>query len=468
MKLCIAALAALLLVAASPVASPTFPAVDVPSRYGIPAPEYVLLGAAARGDWRAVRRHAWAVWASLNAPSGVRANGEELPVWQTWYDVPEVFAASPPGETERRFGRELRPLAQTVVGHRAAGGRDATVFGFVKYNRSARDFLRGHALDRAATLATLQARFDARRTPNEWRIIPPFPPDAIVLKAAFWLVPGDRVSAFPYWDPAAPPPAGGRTPNHLTWKRCVAIDPSGALAEGTIRRLACNGGRAVDARVVHLDRFVRYRLATPEDVARVRGFAKDISMHTDQERMVTGALVPHVGDYVVLTAMHVTTKEIAAWTWQSFWWTPDASRPPFGGDQPSFVQGAPRSYAMCEALAMDVPREANGGPHRCFNPYLETDLGPTKPYLDRGRVMPADPMAGTRANCMACHARAGWPAKMDPPFTDAASMGGIANEGYRPPDSPYYAHLVRTDFLWSIPLHARAPHGARSVRSAPR
>ena len=46
----------------------------------------------------------------------------------------------------------------------------------------------------------------------------------------------------------------------------------------------------------------------------------------------------------------------------------------------------------------------------CFNPYLETDLGATKPYTMDGRTFPADPMAGTRANCQNCHRRAAYPA----------------------------------------------------------
>ena len=33
------------------------------------------------------------------------------------------------------------------------------------------------------------------------------------------------------------------------------------------------------------------------------------------------------GDYAILVAMHVAGREIARWTWQTFWWTPTPSDP---------------------------------------------------------------------------------------------------------------------------------------------
>jgi hypothetical protein len=153
-------------------------------------------------------------------------------------------------------------------------------------------------------------------------------------------------------------------------------------------------------------------------------------------------------------AMHVITKEMGDWTFQTFWWSPTPDTAPHADFRPPEVRGVWANYLMCTAYSMVTPRTPSGGPHVCFNPYLETDLGPTKPFTVGGLVYPADPMAGTRSNCMHCHARAGWPALVagDPA---SANLGRIANLGYIAPNDPYYAKIVKTDFLWSLIFHAQ-------------
>ena len=106
-----------------------------------------------------------------------------------------------------------------------------------------------------------------------------------------------------------------------------------------------------------------------------------------------------------------------------------------------------------QAVAIDPAPD--GGLPVCFNPYLETDLGPTKAYVLDGKTYPLDPTAGTRSNCMNCHRRAGYPAfEADNPTS--ANFGRVFNDGFRAPDDPYFAPLVKTDFLWSIALKAVA------------
>jgi hypothetical protein len=146
-------------------------------------------------------------------------------------------------------------------------------------------------------------------------------------------------------------------------------------------------------------------------------------METDQEHVVTGQLSPEVGDYLVLTAMHVTTKEIPHWTFQTFWWTPYPDAPPFGADRVPQVRGVFRNYAMCNAWNEDLPVTATGGPHICFNPYLEAVSGTT-------------------------------------------NMGEVFNAGHVSRSAPYYAHIITTDFLWSIPLMARAEKKKGPPRTA--
>ena len=84
------------------------------------------------------------------------------------------------------------------------------------------------------------------------------------------------------------------------------------------------------------------------------------------------------GDYAVLVAMHVNTREIANWTWQTFWWQPGADTPnSFPGSkagQPSGLPGPSNNYAMCTAYSQTM-RPGNATMRVCFNPYIEIDDG---------------------------------------------------------------------------------------------
>ncbi|MFK4985829.1 hypothetical protein ACI4B7_28805, partial [Klebsiella pneumoniae] len=67
------------------------------------------------------------------------------------------------------------------------------------------------------------------------------------------------------------------------------------------------------------------------------------------------------GAIAVLVGMHVTTKEINNWTWQSYYWTPDPENPGTpssklaAANRPSQLVGAAAHYAMCAAYTMLTP-----------------------------------------------------------------------------------------------------------------
>ena len=433
-------------------------AVAIPPGFDHPADEQRLLGHVYAGDQAAIRAHAWELWAGLTAPSGwLTPDGQPLPVWETWFSDGEVF--------DERYRRDGAPVADRPVRHaleiprqsrhQVATDRSAAVMSFVKFDPAAARFIWDERLYLRATLDGLQAGFDARNAPIEERRIKPFPRDAVVLKVVFWLVKAadsrqsqSGLTALPYWDADDPPPPDGQTPTHLTWRHCVAVDPTDRRV-GAMASVTCNG-RSVTASIVGLDAFYHYRLGTPQDVADARQFMAILSgAGHEQERFVTNQQqVPELNDHIVLAAMHVTTKEIDDWTFQSFWWSPFPDRPPFGHDRPARVAGPWRHYAMCAAYSMVTPRLADGSPHRCFNPYLETDLGPTTSYRLDGRTLPPDPMAGTRSNCMNCHMRAAW---------GAAPPANPANTGFISPDDPSLAGRTKTDFLWSLLFHSQPP-----------
>jgi len=445
---------------------------DLPDTIGFPVDDNVLIAAVDAVDVRAMRTHAWALWRSLTAPSRSVWNGQRLPIFETWYSATEVFEdryrldqgmeAHP-----RRFIRKFDVPRQSVIARSTAAIEGAGVMSFVKLNHAAAAFIWDNRYYVRATLDELQRRFDAGAAPPEQRQVRPFPRRAIALKPVYWLIKDGAspdsergLTALPYWDPAYPPPADGRSPHHLTWGKCVAVDPDGRYPRGSRQTINCNGTRTrprpVEAEVVGLDRFYTYRLSDREEVEAARTFMRQMSAGADeQERLVTDpGQTPAIGDYVALMAMHVTTKEMDSWTFQTFWWSPTPDTSPHADFRPPDVRGVWAHYLMCTAYSMVTPRTAAGGPNICFNPYLEADLGPTKPYTVGTRRYPADPMAGTRSNCMHCHARAGWPAYVaNDPYS--ANLGRIFNEGFLAPNDPYYERITRTDFLWSPVFHSQ-------------
>lgn len=437
-------------------AAPSVTYEDLPASL-FPAKQYDLLGAVYTNDVRTQRAHAWRLWSALNSPSNSIAYGQRLPVWQTWYASTEVYSGALNGHQHQFSCCTLRVPAQNEIQHKAVDKDEpAVTMAFVKFNEPAARFIVDNGYDKRSTLERLNRQYNAAHMPVTMRQIQPFPRKAVAIKVTFWLIRAHGITPVPYWDPAYAPPKNGQTPNHLTWDKCVAVDADNRLPEGTKQLVKCNGVLR-SAPVVHLTHFYTYRLVDPNDVATVATFAKHLSMDTDQEHVVTGDFIPQVGDYLALTAMHVTTKEIPDWTFQTFWWTPFPHAAPFGSDRPAAVHAPFDNYDMCNAYSVETPTTASGGPHICFNPYLEADLGPTKPYVMDGKRMPADPMAGTRSNCMACHSRAGWPAKMDAPYlAHTTSMGRVANPGYVPRNDPYFEGITTTDFLWSIPLESHA------------
>jgi hypothetical protein len=443
---------------------------DVASRFGYPVPESTLLAYVLTDDETRVRQHAWELWAGLTAPSASVVDGQRLPVFQTWYSIDEVYNPRGGAGVDRRTLRHAFSVPrQSAIAHGARGGAAAGLMSFVKLNRAAASFVWDGKYYLTPTLAALNAKFDAQGTATVERSINPFPADAAALKLVFWLVKDpaspqseNGVTALPVWDPAYPPPPGGAPPMHTTWTNAVAVDPAGRYPEGTQVEVNVNG--SVDrpnlkrAPTVRLSRFYAHRLTNPQDVADAKVYMNTMSSAAgEQERFVTNAgQTPELGDWIVLLGMHVTTKEIGDWTFQTFWWMPDARTGPFARGRPAFVRPPFDNYVMCTAYSTVSPKGPGGALPVCFNPYLETDLGATRPYTMDGRTFPPDPMAGTRANCQNCHRRAAYPA-FDPKVPHAADMGHVYNDGYRSPGDPYFARLVKVDFMWSVALKNVAP-----------
>ena len=137
----------------------------------------------------------------------------------------------------------------------------------------------------------------------------------------------------------------------------------------------------------------------------------------------------------MLVSANLASKEIDDWVWATFWWHDRPDEGAFAADRPAALQGAWRNYLMQVAFDSTIPAAADGGPHACFDPWLE------------GRFPDGGHGAGAVSNCMTCHRRASYPAVDFLPVTRGEpDLAG---------DPAYAPGRLRTGMLWSIALHAR-------------
>jgi hypothetical protein len=409
-----------------------------PSEFPLPSAE--LDKQIAANDTAALRYHAWILWAGVTADSTQSFQGQKLPIWETWLSEQEAFAGPTAVAALAATHRTLLSLTVPNQFRHAGQGPGRTkslqiapktarsrLLASVKLSPDSASFVAvSHPTpqggpdvfySKVSDLDRLNAFFDQNKTPVADRKIVDFPAKAIDLKLVFLPASANALTAIPFWagpqnssDPATPTPE--------TWTQCVAVDPTNSRSGTT--DIDCNG-TSIKAPIVPLTSFYSIRLDT-EAAARV-----------NTALGLTGVSGVAGGDYQVLVAMHMTTKEIANWTWQTFWWQNGQSPPNNipgsidGMPDPTRIKGPWRNYAMCIADSIVYPpTDPKGKPVVCYNPYLETGLPD-----------------GTDSNCMSCHARATFPG-INYPETY------LPNGWVDPADPTLFAGQTKTDFVWAV------------------
>jgi len=333
-----------------------------------PAREAEQLRLRDRQDVAAMRRHGWTLLAGVTRPAR-----DGRPYLAHWHSLAETFGGGP----------RWRRIDQFETGRPVLQGGGTPMMSLVLFNAPAYRHIRAQGLFRRATLDRINAGF-AAGTRLEQRRIVPFPRDALAIKTVWTVVHAERVTPVSVWDGA-----GAAEP--AAWPRTVMVGPG----------------------AVPLSRFYHLPIAAA-DLAAVRAIDP----------------TARAGDYAVLLAIHLTTRETPDWIWATWWWhdRPDAG--PFAAQRPAALQGAWRNYLMDVAYSAETPREADGSPNAVFNPYLETSPG------------------GHASNCMACHQGAVWTAGGPAPFLPVT-------RGARRSDDPLFRTGTRLDFMWSIAREAR-------------
>jgi hypothetical protein len=377
----------------------------IPPGFDFPADPAALLKLRDDGNVSAMRKHAWMVFAGLTQPT---ETGEAT--WETWYTGEQTFRSGAELQGEHPLVRKFRNPRQFMSPGPHPQAIGASLLSTILFNADMRKHVRTNNYNSRAHLTELNNAF-APSTPIADRHIIDFPNSAVSLKPVWWIVKKTGLTATPVWDPELNPQIAGGN-DYPTWKRAVAVDPSrNEIPAGETATVNLLGRSFPGSLVVPLAHFYHFQISQSEID----------SVRTSQAPNAQDA---QIGDYAVLIAMHCTTKEIPQWIWATFWWHDKPDTGPFAADRPSAVVGVWRNYLMNTTYSMDQPKEADGSPPICFNPWLE------------GRFR-----NGVKSNCMSCHQKAVWPTN--------GNFLPITRGSLKPTD-PIFANKMKLDFLWSV------------------
>ena len=461
--------------------NPTCPAPrGIPTGFDYPQSAATVQNWVTTGNAARARVHGWNLWAALNTVQ----NGQ--PVWQSWctetqafasattlqaaakvtnvhggrpmrafkldnglstgadpinFPVAPVYAVPPPVMARYAGSKCIIPATQTSIASLANGptlqnNGDVMVAGVI-YNQPAYNWIRNNKLYQQATLNGLIP------PPNMTKQMAAMPSGSIALKPMMWPVKGSGFTALPVWDDLKSD--GGVYSGfeiQSQWPRAVAITPTpqSTVVPASIPFLygvTMNGkplGPNTYAKpaVTGIQNFYNYRpnLTTMAPCDRA---ILDASAYYAYGRMF------QQGDYLVLVAMHVMSKEQPSWTFQSVWWS---DRPNAGGyatDRPNLpvtqAHGPWRHYLMTSTYGIPATPGGSQWPI-AYNPYIE--LAADHPI---------------KTNCMNCHQRAAWPANRQ----EYQAPGGPGALDIFAQTNPVMNGLIGVDSLWSISDRAIAP-----------
>jgi hypothetical protein len=446
---------------------------DVPAGFGYPGDRNEFQSWADNWQIDNITTAAWNLWAGMTSDSGQQWNGSPLPVWETWCGNEEVFSATGCNALDRP-ARAFQLATQ--IGHSAAkAGKpvpsDGQVVSFNKFNPPMATYLNtpqtsngtAYSYTSANDLSNLNASWPANTPVGARKVVDaPYTPDgpsgpgsaAMETKPVIFLVKQTGLTPIPLWmGPEFSTTPANATPE--TWFNCVLLDPANTGGPDTkpvpatpeqIEQMVPGSGMACKTFLyAPLSTIYSFKM----DAAEATGWNNLINNSGDGGQGLTAA----AGDFGVLVGMHVNSKTIVNWTWETFWWQPGDDAPNnFPGSKQGMtdnVKGAWRNYAMCTAWNQ-TKGNASSEMVVCFNPFLETSSG-----------IPA----GQTSNCMSCHGTAtagalannqlstmNYPANYDAPI----DFNADACTASTPPGGPTtcFAAFTKTDFSWAIPSNA--------------
>jgi len=364
----------------------------------------------AENDVRSMTTHAWELWGALTelTTQSVGGTTTTVPIFETWLDPSDVFSPPPAPAAllarprGHRFERP-RQFEHLVKAAMPMAGTESQIVVEVKYTKEMQQHVRANEYYSGKVLQRLNDHWGS--TPLAGREVASFPDTSVMLKPVYQIVSGTKTTLLPYWSGAQNSTTPG-TPGPGSWtSRMAVIPPGGAAMEGVPN--------------VKIERFYHVR----------------IEHQVELETLKQAGLEAKLGDYAILVAMHVSSREIDEWTWQTLWWSYE--KPSIPGGVRERVQAPFDNYEVAIGYSfMTAPGNPGSLPLVCMNPYLEAGFGNDvfAPFKDQ---------LGIESSCMSCHRAAKWPPRANETFYVA---NGLIEKG----DTAVFKGTTKTDFVWGF------------------
>ena len=411
--------------------------------FKFPEKESVIMDWLETHDSVQITKHAWGIWQGLTSESDQVYNGNPLLTYQTWLGVSDLAKACADGDKEAGCNMQkssLEFLSQPNQHHHISAGAgvnkvdlDTSLYVTVSYSPGAACYATSNLIFNQSTITS------KLNDSGGIGAIDPFPSNGVTLKPTYYIgKTSDKYIRIPSWH--GPPSDWAKSYPAKDWQSYVYADVSNSQKAGKIAvPTAESTGNPPASAIVNLNEFIHYSLD-----------ANAAEYMNEQEQGQAGLKVEE-GDLAILVAMHVGTKEISNWTWQTFFWTTDPSSPDFPSSSweaalmPDDLTGAASHYAVSTSYAMVWPNQpVTGGTnenvtaHIGYNPYLEASLS----KFNNVNRLDSTYQYGMQSNCMSCHALATSNAKNEF-FTYTADQ-------YIDMRDTMFNGWVQLDFAWSI------------------
>ncbi len=396
-------------------------------------------------DTASIYKHAWGIWAGLTAESGQTFQKDSLLIYQTWLGVSEIQSLIINGRTDDKSINTKSKRVELSVPHqlkdavasaKRLGGTgdeiDSTTLTWtsVAYDPEAASHVIKNSLFKLSVI-------------NKYAVsggiggIPPFPQKAMTIKPVYYVGHAkDSLIRVPAWHG---PPATPQAYGYAKWNSYVYADMHNKQAPGKVLVPVTTPNptpQQIAAATCNVSDFIYLKLDTT------------MAAYMNEQQKTVQKFTAHTGDIALLVAMHVTTKEISNWTWQTFYWAPNPTTPflpssNYAASLKPALHGAANHYAMGAAYTEVSPNlESNDrkkvSPVLVYNPYLEAPFG-AKVFGTPNKLNPAFKY-GVQTNCRSCHSFA-TTSKTSPYSTD---------QFVNMKDTSLFNNTVQLDFAFSI------------------
>jgi hypothetical protein len=405
---------------------------------------------------RAMTFHSWKLWAALSSLTKENFRGGSAPVFMTWWPQEDTFSAPSSNSNARaeaigpgiRFSRPHVPTNRfaPASAHPAAAatplpGSTNPVTVTVQYDNDIYAQVQANQYYSPTVLNNINNSWG--NTPLAQQNLQNFPDTSVAIKPTYLFAYANQATQVQYWTGAVNSTTP-ETPQYGSWTDWMWVVPPN-VDPATFKRQQNDGHE-----VVSVNDFYHFPL-TPADFTASNDPLNGAVVFPNNPLTDSG-FAP--GDFAILVAMHVASREVPSWTWQTFWWTIDTPAIPKPID--ARIQAPFNHYqtAVAYSFTQDGLNTPSSLPTLCFNPYLETGFG-NSTFVYPGQL-------GIESTCISCHRAAVWPA-----IAPASAPSGSVNPGYvsngiiNPGDPYLFSGQTKTDFLWgpqnNVPTPAPTP-----------